>query len=79
MNNPAPIEDSGIAPPPGGGGGDAGVPPPAMECHTGFESAEGLASAWDAAVERLHGPPYMLFDWLRQWWRHYGGEGFVRS
>ncbi|MGA4578906.1 GNAT family N-acetyltransferase [Limisphaera sp. VF-2] len=28
---------------------------------------------WDRAVERLGGPIYMTWDWLRTWWEFYGG------
>lgn len=37
-----------------------------------FEKVEMEPAEWDRAVERLGGPVYMTWDWLRTWWEFYG-------
>jgi CelD/BcsL family acetyltransferase involved in cellulose biosynthesis len=40
---------------------------------TSFEELEPLAAEWDALVLAQPRPsPYLLFPWLRAWWRDYG-------
>jgi hypothetical protein len=34
-----------------------------------------LAGRWDELVRAMPRPsPFLLHDWLLEWWRHYGGE-----
>lgn len=43
-----------------------------LQVETTFSASSQVQEAWDDAVERLQGPVYMTYDWLRTWWRHYG-------
>ena len=43
-----------------------------------FAAIEHLEGPFDSAVERLAGPIYMSFGWLKVWWRHYGDDAALR-
>ncbi len=60
-----------------------GLPPKAdleiqLTVADSFESAGLDVTEWDRAVERLGGPVYMTWDWLRMWWEFYGQGGALR-
>lgn len=58
------------------------VPVPMEKLHcevaTVFEPLMNFQPTWDEAVQRLGGPIYMTYDWLRTWWKHYGSGGELR-
>jgi CelD/BcsL family acetyltransferase involved in cellulose biosynthesis len=43
-----------------------------------FEAAGLDAAEWNRAVERLGGPVYMTWHWLRIWWQFYGQRDSLR-
>lgn len=58
--------DCAVEPPPPG---DASLE---LSVASDFASVEKIASEWDSAVERLSGPIYMTYDWVKTWWDFYG-------
>ena len=50
----------------------------AVEIFQSFQEIRVTQPSWDEAVERLGGPIYMTFDWVRIWWSFYGGNNRLR-
>lgn len=50
--------------------------PPVVETVSSAAAFEGLADGWDDLVRDMPRPsPFLLHDWLSEWWRHYGEGG----
>ena len=46
-----------------------------VETVSSLPEFERLAGSWDELVLAMPRPtPFLLHDWLREWWRHFGGD-----
>jgi CelD/BcsL family acetyltransferase involved in cellulose biosynthesis len=46
-----------------------------VETVSSLADFERLAGSWDELVLAMPRPtPFLLHDWLREWWRHFGGD-----
>lgn len=72
-----------------GSGTETAVVPNTADCQSwsngvqlavadSFDGVGITPSEWDRAVERLGGPIYMTWDWLRTWWEFYGHGCLLR-
>ena len=50
----------------------------AVRIETSFDALGPLRCRWDQLACEVGSPIYMSFDWLRIWWRHYGGNKALR-
>lgn len=49
-----------------------------VEVASSFVGCSVTAAAWDELVDRLGGPVYLTYDWLKTWWEFYGRDRELR-
>jgi CelD/BcsL family acetyltransferase involved in cellulose biosynthesis len=56
------------------------TPPVSLSCtvYETFDGLDYLRDAWDEVVLRTSGSIYMTYDWVRLWWKFYGGSAKLK-
>src|SRR5262245_60509659 len=54
--------------------------PGSLSCtvYETFDGLDHLRAAWDEVVLRTSGSIYMTYDWVRLWWKFYGGSAKLK-